>query len=74
MQAQAALKRMREVLHAGLRLGVEVPLVSTLRAYIRAREWREAAHKVWHASGLMDHCITTYLASRLRQQQHHASW
>ena len=68
MQAQAALKRMRELLHAGLRLGVEVPLVSTLRAYIRAREWREAAHKVWHASGLVN------FASLLGQQQHQASW
>ena len=48
MQGQATLKRMRELLHAGLRLGVDVPLVGTLRANIQAREWREAAHKVRH--------------------------
>ena len=48
MQGQATLKRMRELLHAGLRLGVDVPSVGTLRAHIRAREWREAAHKVRH--------------------------
>lgn len=43
---RAPLKRMREVLHAGLRLGVEVPQVDELRLEIRRREWEELAKKV----------------------------
>lgn len=42
---RAPLKRMREVLHAGLRLGVEVPQVDELRLEIRRREWEELAKK-----------------------------
>ncbi len=45
-KSRAPLKRMREVLHAGLRLGVEVPQVDELRLEIRRREWEEQAKKV----------------------------
>ena len=45
-KSRAPLKRMREVLHAGLRLGVEVPQVDELRLEIRRREWEELAKKV----------------------------
>ena len=43
---KAPLKRMREVLHLGLRMPVEVPQVESLRAEIRRREWEETAKKV----------------------------
>ncbi|CAL8461880.1 g1411 [Coccomyxa elongata] len=46
---RAPLKRMREVLHAGLRLGVEVPQVDELRLEIRRREWEELAKKALSA-------------------------
>ena len=55
---RAPLKRMREVLHSGLRLGVEVPQVDELRLEIRRREWEELAKKVGTAvsssAGLAD--------------------
>ena len=44
--ARAPLKKMREALHAGLRLGCELPQVEALRADIRRREWEEQAKKV----------------------------
>ena len=37
---------MREVLHAGQRLGVDIPEVERLRLDIRRREWEDAAKKV----------------------------
>ena len=43
---KAPLKKMREVLHLGLRMPVEVPQVESLRAEIRRREWEDAAKKV----------------------------
>jgi hypothetical protein len=43
---RAPLKKLREVLHAGLRLGMEVPQVDELRLEIRRREWEEQAKKV----------------------------
>jgi len=43
---KAPLKKMREVLHLGLRMPVEVPQVESLRAEIRRREWEETAKKV----------------------------
>ena len=43
---KAPLKKMREVLHMGLRMPVEVPQVETLRAEIRRREWEDTAKKV----------------------------
>lgn len=43
---RAPLKRMREVLHAGQRLGVDIPEVERLRLDIRRREWEDAAKKV----------------------------
>ena len=46
------LKKMREVLHAGQRLGVDIPEVEQLRLDIRRREWEDQAKKVlvtsWH--------------------------
>ena len=42
---RAPLKRMREVLHAGQRLGVDIPEVERLRLDIRRREWEDAAKK-----------------------------
>ncbi len=39
------LKRLRELLHAGLRLGAALPQVDELRSEIRRREWEEAARK-----------------------------
>ena len=44
---KAPLKKMREVLHLGLRMPVEVPQVESLRAEIRRREWEDSAKKVW---------------------------
>lgn len=43
---KAPLKKMREVLHMGLRMPVEVPQVEALRAEIRRREWEDTAKKV----------------------------
>ena len=43
---KAPLKKMREVLHLGLRMPVEVPQVESLRIEIRRREWEEGAKKV----------------------------
>ena len=43
---KAPLKKMREVLHLGLRMPVEVPQVESLRAEIRRREWEDSAKKV----------------------------
>lgn len=43
---KAPLKKMREVLHMGLRMPVEVPQVEALRAEIRRREWEDTARKV----------------------------
>lgn len=40
------LKKMREVLHAGQRLGVDIPQVEQLRLDIRRREWEDQAKKV----------------------------
>ena len=45
-QSRTPLKRMREVLHAGLRLGTELPQVEQLRQEIRKREWEAHAQKV----------------------------
>ena len=45
-QSRTLLKRMREVLHAGLRLGTELPQVEQLRQEIRKREWEAHAQKV----------------------------
>lgn len=42
----APLKKMREVLHMGLRMPVEVPQLEALRAEIRRREWEDTAKKV----------------------------
>lgn len=43
---RGTLKKMREALHAGLRLGTELPQVEELRGEIRRREWEEHARKV----------------------------
>lgn len=51
-QSRTALKKMREVLHAGLRLGSEVPQVEELRQEIRRREWEEHAKRVRQLSEL----------------------
>jgi hypothetical protein len=45
-QPRTNLKKMREVLHAGLRLAAEVPQVEQLRMDIRRREWEENGKKV----------------------------
>ena len=45
-QSRTALKKMREVLHSGLRLGSELPQVEELRQEIRRREWEDHARKV----------------------------
>jgi hypothetical protein len=47
---------MREVLHAGLRLGVEVPQVDELRLEIRRREWEELARKVCSVAHVLLYC------------------
>ena len=44
-QTKAPLKKMRELLHAGLRLGTEMPQVDQLRTDIRTREWEDSARK-----------------------------
>ena len=47
LEAQRApLKKLRDLLHTGLRLGLELPAVEHLRRRIRAREWEDAAQKV----------------------------
>jgi PLU-1-like protein len=43
---RAALSRMRKVLHAGERVGVEVSQVEQLRLEIRRRGWEDSANKV----------------------------
>ncbi len=45
-QARTPLKKMREVLHSGQRLGTNLREVEDLRADIRRREWEEAAKRV----------------------------
>ncbi len=52
---KAPLKKMREVLHLGLRMPVEVPQVESLRAEIRRREWEETAKKVVLAAANVMH-------------------
>ena len=49
---KAPLKKMRDMLHMGLRMPVEVPQVESLRAEIRRREWDETAKKVSKAARL----------------------
>lgn len=44
---RAPLKRMRDLLHVGIRLACKVPEVETLRREIRRREWEDAVRKVW---------------------------
>lgn len=39
------LKSLRELLHAGERLGVETPATEALRARIRQRQWEESARR-----------------------------
>ena len=45
-QVKAPLKKMREVLHSGQRLGTSLAEVDQLRADIRRREWEENAKRV----------------------------
>ena len=45
-QARTPLKKMREVLHSGQRLGTNLAEVEDLRADIRRREWEESAKRV----------------------------
>jgi hypothetical protein len=40
-----ALKALRELLHAGERLGVDEEATESLRACIRRREWEESARR-----------------------------
>lgn len=65
---RAPLKRMREVLHAGLRLGVEVPQVDELRLEIRRREWEEQAKKV--TSNCLAHTCQTFELLSLCRTSH----
>ena len=58
---KAPLKKMREVLHLGLRMPVEVPQVESLRVEIRRREWEEGAKKVCCIIALKLTCICSYL-------------
>ena len=46
MQARTPLKKMRDALHAGLRLAVALPEVEELRIDIRRREWEESGKRV----------------------------
>ena len=50
VRGKSALKRLRDLLQAGLRLGVDMPWLDILRSHICAREWREAANKVGPAA------------------------
>lgn len=45
VQQGGTLKAMRELLHAGERLGVGVAATAALRARIRRREWEDSARK-----------------------------
>jgi hypothetical protein len=45
LKSKAHLKRLRDLLHIGLRLPVAVPDVEELRVSIRKREWEENARK-----------------------------
>lgn len=45
-QVRTPLKKMRDTLHAGLRLGTTLPEVEQLRIDIRRREWEESAKRV----------------------------
>jgi hypothetical protein len=45
VQQGGTLKGMRELLHAGERLGVGVAATAALRARIRRREWEDSARK-----------------------------
>lgn len=45
----ATLKAMRELLHAGERLGVGVSATAALRSRIRRREWEDSARKALSA-------------------------
>ncbi|KAL0034985.1 hypothetical protein WJX79_004469 [Trebouxia sp. C0005] len=66
---KAPLKKMREVLHLGLRMPVEVPQVESLRAEIRRREWEETAKK-----GSVETIARGHEASvRIAMQGHHAA-
>ena len=55
-QTKVPLKKMRELLHAGVRLGAELPQVEQLRVEIRKREWEDNAKKA--STGVHDlaHC------------------
>ena len=52
---KAPLKKMRELLHLGLRMPVEVPQVEALRAEIRRREWEDTAKKVRSSQSVNRH-------------------
>ena len=45
-QVKVPLKKMREVLHSGQRLGTSLTEVEELRCDIRRREWEETAKRV----------------------------
>lgn len=64
------LKSLRELLHAGERLGAEMPAIEALRARIRRREWEESARRALagkssltslagESSSCCLHCTTT---------------
>ena len=63
---KAPLKKMREVLHMGLRMPVEVPQVEALRAEIRRREWEDTAKKV--CSFLTSTCLRAWLCMPMHIQ------
>ena len=63
------LKRMREVLHAGQRLGVDIPEVDNLRLDIRRREWEDAAKKV-PAVPSHDHSLPAHVEAGLLGYPH----
>eukprot|EP00884_Botryococcus_braunii_P010330 jgi/Botrbrau1/19299/Bobra.0073s0042.1 len=50
---RAPLKRMRDLLHAGVRLACEVPEVENLRREIRGREWEDAVRKALNGRPLL---------------------
>ena len=63
------LKRMREVLHAGQRLGVDIPEVENLRLDIRRREWEDAAKKV-PAFPSRDHSLPVHIKAEMPRYSH----
>lgn len=63
---KAPLKKMREVLHMGLRMPVEVPQVEALRAEIRRREWEDTARKVCSVPRSTGLCIRLCMQTNLR--------